>query len=490
MVTVETFCFDEHCESIRYQYLNNRTSSLQQIHNCTNINIMELPCGFECIDGRHYHCNMLPLPRDYLNRRKTDFVKRLCQYGHYTRLISLITITKQYSMTFINAISAMEQYEFYTSVYMEQVQPWPNAVLAVVDNMNKSQRRMYSEWIIGRFLNDYIAVVMFSIINLPYVPYKNCSDYKTNKKCDQCEGLDFLKEIYLGYLMVFCSSNILNQLKSISRSKLKQMLMLFYESNSSFFDPKQVNTKLIPISVQNKLGNMAKIMKKWNQYNVRKKGRRHILRAFNWYCNFIKIFAQMKGRKGKLHACNRYCNCDQVKKITDTHKHGKNVLFNAESHTPFHVMGKLMCWIDRRYDIANQYFVIATCITNDLYERVLSLSSLSYNCYLNGQYFIGMKILRSVYKLCNGYILPSLVKKCRKQKKKFVKKINKLRCINCNVKGYKLNACKGCMKTVYCSVHCQKIHWKTKHRNQCDKLWKSKRILLYSMIKTLIFDRL
>ena len=100
---------------------------------------------------------------------------------------------------------------------------------------------------------------------------------------------------------------------------------------------------------------------------------------------------------------------------------------------------------------------------------------------------IGVKILKCLYKLCNGYILPSFVnKQYFKLRKKFKKKQSKLLCSYCKRKNKKLKSCIGCMKVFYCNKKCQKLHWKMFHRNKCDDEWKQ----IYPMLQETILDRM
>ncbi|MCP4985358.1 MAG: zinc finger MYND domain-containing protein [Colwellia sp.] len=83
---------------------------------------------------------------------------------------------------------------------------------------------------------------------------------------------------------------------------------------------------------------------------------------------------------------------------------------------------------------------------------------------------------------------PSLVQKHPKKRKIFKKRIAKLVCFNCGSSGPGLRPCKGCLKTVYCSIKCQKIDWKYLHRMQCDRIWSAKPPVsnnnLYQLLKT------
>eukprot|EP01084_Bolivina_argentea_P085149 153904_1 len=443
------------------------------------------PSELESMDGRHYHCSIQPLAINYLALRDTGlelingsnhwlsptkdlirkfeeehtcdrftllssdeaeyllnddyYLKHICKFGYYQQLISLFKIRKEVSLATIYAFSATERYDMYASIAITIRAP--DEVIALVDSMDHALKIIHADWILQQFLNYYIIVAMVSDSKLPYIHFVSKRENETHNMC-------------LGYLMIFCASIIINKLKSIDRFELEEILMHCSMTRSCILNEEYVNTKLIFGKIKSKLAQTAKMIKKWNCDIMEKIGMQYVCGAFNWYCSGI---------------------------------------YNCNHHTEFYLMGKTQCLLKRRYDLANQYFVISACITDDLYERVLSLKSLSSNCYLNGQYLIGLKVLRCVYKLCNGYILPSFVKKYFTEKTKFVQQISKLNCFNCNARRCKLRVCKACMKAVYCSVLCQKIHWKKTHRDQCDKVWYSKNAAyrdLYSMLQKTILKRL
>eukprot|EP01084_Bolivina_argentea_P175999 304644_1 len=52
------------------------------------------------------------------------------------------------------------------------------------------------------------------------------------------------------------------------------------------------------------------------------------------------------------------------------------------------------------------------------------------------------------------------------------------RCSYCNSKNKTLKSCKGCMKKFYCDVFCQKMHWNSHHRNECEREWESRMYLI------------
>eukprot|EP01084_Bolivina_argentea_P007549 14153_1 len=157
--------------------------------------------------------------------------------------------------------------------------------------------------------------------------------------------------------------------------------------------------------------------------------------------------------------------------------------------TLLYMIGRIISKVDHDYDKSILYFSICSFCNNDLYQRVLSLKNLSLNCYWKGNYLLGIKVLKSAYKLSNGCILPSFVKHgYLKQKRKFKRKMKKMKCANCNESCRKLRLCSGCMQIEYCSRLCQKLDWKQYHKYICSasQSWR----LVCSSLKKAIFDQL
>eukprot|EP01084_Bolivina_argentea_P038909 71925_1 len=124
---------------------------------------------------------------------------------------------------------------------------------------------------------------------------------------------------------------------------------------------------------------------------------------------------------------------------------------------------------------AKTHFIETICFGHSLYIVSKSAVYLSELCFLFAEYQIGLRYLRSAYKLCyvcdGKHISPSFVLKHYFRKKVMIKQqIQKMRCFNCNQRS-KLSSCTGCMKVMYCSKRCQKIHWKKIHRKMCGKSW-------------------
>eukprot|EP01084_Bolivina_argentea_P007548 14150_1 len=182
----------------------------------------------------------------------------------------------------------------------------------------------------------------------------------------------------------------------------------------------------------------------------------------------------------------------------DIKKRGKETYFRRKymeqpelitKCTLLYMIGRIISKVDHDYDKSILYFSICSFCNNDLYQRVLSLKNLSLNCYWKGNYLLGIKVLKSAYKLSNGCILPSFVKHgYLKQKRKFKRKMKKMKCANCNESCRKLRLCSGCMQIEYCSRLCQKLDWKQYHKYICSasQSWR----LVCSSLKKAIFDQL
>eukprot|EP01084_Bolivina_argentea_P110997 198139_1 len=134
--------------------------------------------------------------------------------------------------------------------------------------------------------------------------------------------------------------------------------------------------------------------------------------------------------------------------------------------------------IEKKYNAARSFYFLASC-SNVLYEKLLALKYLCKNCGINGEYMLGKKILKCVYKLCDDHFLPTFRNiEYKELKRTFNHEIRNLKCEYVNCDSYavalKLNACKGCMKVVYCSRMCQKSDWKLFHKSNCDRYWAEK----------------
>ncbi len=224
---------------------------------------------------------------------------------------------------------------------------------------------------------------------------------------------------------------MLSGLRSLPASYLVKLLF-FYYTNTTIHLPSKSNT-------YSELKLKSKMMKTWTKNDIVNHGKENLLFAFNlWQQHMLLI------RNSQIAYC---------------------------VYEVYHVRGRVYALIEHEYEMANRCLVIAACSTDNLYESVVSLAALSHSCYLNGQYLIGKRILKCIYKLCNGYLLPAFVEfGYVGQRKKFNRMIRRLTCSNCKGTDGKLRVCKGCMKMVYCSVLCQKKHWNRIHRTKCGKL--------------------
>eukprot|EP01084_Bolivina_argentea_P007232 13592_1 len=67
--------------------------------------------------------------------------------------------------------------------------------------------------------------------------------------------------------------------------------------------------------------------------------------------------------------------------------------------------------------------------------------------------------------------LPIIKKNWKSRNIELQNMIKELCCDYCRVRKIKLNGCKGCCDTYYCSKKCQKRGWKQGHRDRCGKRW-------------------
>eukprot|EP01084_Bolivina_argentea_P211959 360407_1 len=354
----------------------------------------------------------------------------LSHFGHYYDIISLDVSDKH--LWFIGCS------EYYDEIaqFLPSNPVYPTFLVA-------SDKKACNTIIFSKFISYYIFVTMLSVKNISYNRNRACAHYRRNKTCDECLITDNMCELYLGYLMVFWAEDIHNQLQSISGSLLVSKLRTHHEQFGN--NVKKMHLKLLQ---------SAKLLKCWTVNDFQTKGQEYVRSSFRYYQNMVE---------------------NKIKDVT---------LFQ---YVMFHIYGKMLSFVGLD-TFAIGLFVLAACTTNDLYEKILSLKSLITSCYTNKQYLIGMKVLNCAYKLCNGYIFKLFTGKMyRKQKKKFVIKIKTMKCSNCSKGNCKLKSCSGCMNVSYCSVSCQKIHWKTSHRDNCDQSWG---LGAYAMIKDTIFHRL
>eukprot|EP01084_Bolivina_argentea_P187492 322942_1 len=156
----------------------------------------------------------------------------------------------------------------------------------------------------------------------------------------------------------------------------------------------------------------------------------------------------------------------------------------------FLVIGLIKSLSTNEIPTANRDLGVAIMMQKDLYLRVVGLLQLCSNCYVKAQYFIGLKILRFIYKICKGYCCPTFVNETYSNKRsQFKNRIKGLVCSNCSTKMHKLRSCIGCMEVQYCSNKCQKYHWNKTHRNKCHRFWDGD-FHFYKKLKSYMLQRL
>lgn len=145
------------------------------------------------------------------------------------------------------------------------------------------------------------------------------------------------------------------------------------------------------------------------------------------------------------------------------------------------------------HEIGMKMYCYLALDTRTLFMTVHCLRILSHLAFEQRAYLISMRILQCCYIFSKGYMSPSFVNhKYRKQRRVTMKKIKSLECAHCRKKNVerKCKPCSGCMKAVYCSKQCQKIHWKMSHKAQCNRMWIAEDFPMYPLLKKWIFDRI
>eukprot|EP01084_Bolivina_argentea_P198017 339218_1 len=251
-------------------------------------------------------------------------------------------------------------------------------------------------------------------------------------------------QYHLGYIMVFCSNFIYDLLNE--ETHLRKRLKFYRSCLNKEYDMR------IEMKFQHKsMSVIINDMKHWNINDIEKLGTKHLLKA----CFTFR------------HICGY-----------DTSARGYYIWAQYESQ------------IKERYDIAKMYYLVAITAYpayESLMCRALALIGLTENCYKNEEYFVGKKVLNIAYKVCKGYLFTSFIEtKYPKYKRKLLEKVCGMNCVNCGTdnRGLLLKVCTACMKVSYCSKRCQKIHWKLKHKRNCNKTWK----YLYHCLKNYVFD--
>eukprot|EP01084_Bolivina_argentea_P014978 28006_1 len=79
--------------------------------------------------------------------------------------------------------------------------------------------------------------------------------------------------------------------------------------------------------------------------------------------------------------------------------------------TIFIALGLIESKIKGDTELTYRYLIQGANLEQDLYRGVIALIKVSSHCYSDGRYYIGLKILRCCYTICNGYFCNSFVNK-------------------------------------------------------------------------------
>ena len=141
----------------------------------------------------------------------------------------------------------------------------------------------------------------------------------------------------------------------------------------------------------------------------------------------------------------------------------------------YYVLARKASVLDKDYELARTYYFKALFSGKiRTHFDICYLIGLSWNCYFNAEYLIGMRLLRFAWIQTNGkYLVNYVNRNWSKLMPKFRKKWRNSTCNNCKIKDINttLKACRGCQRVYYCSRRCQKNSWKTTHRYECGKHW-------------------
>ncbi|MCP4988200.1 MAG: hypothetical protein GY928_19770, partial [Colwellia sp.] len=309
----------------------------------------------------------------------------LLKHGHFHKIVRICSTTQFLCGSFIIAMMAVEKFSILSSTLnslcQTHLKTLPNAAIEyAIVDQMRSSQRM-------SYCKPFFMIFITHYMHVS----KNTTCTKTHRS-----------RIYLGYLMMSCNEFLFDMIKYLSQSDIKTIVRQSCGVKKSKW-----------------LTHLVKVMKKWTRKDIFTVGQQNVLQMYKF--------------------------------MVTSHKRLNHILCCEDKHADFfaifYVLGQV--WskplgLGYNYDLANQYFVIATCIAPDIYHIVLSLKALSTNCYLNYQYMVGLKILRFVNKLClETCSFPSLVQKHPKKRKIFKKRIAKLICFNCGSSGPGLRQCKG-----------------------------------------------
>eukprot|EP01084_Bolivina_argentea_P071843 130528_1 len=388
----------------------------------------------------------------------TILFKMLRHYGLYNCVNILynsnntnhLRLDTQYEA--LAALDRCEEFKYPTNVVNLQ-----SHVIGVLMLSNHPSIIRKKHLIFSYFLMYYIQSNFLSLINEESIRFTKCECFLQNEHvCQHCLHSYNLCRMCLGYLMVFHVNIIHSTLTQLRHPyALKSLMKDFWDVMG-----KKYNVKI------NSFGYF------YRKYSTNKLQRYSITKLQNIGRKYISLSTQYFVERRIVQQSNQTF----IKDYGDKMDH-------------FYMLGRIN-FNDSKFDVAKIYLTMAACASWDLYTKAMSLKSLVINCYRNKEYLIGMNILRRLYQLCKGYILPTFVNTTyHRWKKKFKNKWRKVKCAYCHQKNREmisLKSCKGCMKIFYCTRLCQKMHWKQYHKSKCDLQW----VQIYLILNEQIFTRM
>ena len=376
----------------------------------------------------------------YCRRELSKYPEAMVYFGFYEYIKLKKKITKLESIR-ISALAALERYdrilhvienpkidkkEFYSREHFLQI---TSALVQMVKKQKQSLNKKVKQAVFITFIRLYF--MMHTAVELRT---RKCGFYHHKyDTCLICIEMELENKIGVGYLMLFCAEIIVETIKLIKPSDLDKM------------SRKLCGRRCFEL-YQLKLLNADQMKEIGLQYVV------------DSGSELIQI-------QNDIEANGRMENLGQV----------------------WHILGDAYSLIKGNYVCANVYYAISITASQALYQRVLSMIALSDNCYKNGQYLIGYKLLKIAYKLSDGYMFPSFVNESYAiKRRRFRQRYKRMRCRYCHDAISSFKCCSMCMEMIYCSRRCQKIDWNQNHRNECGKTW----ITIYYLLREHIFKRL
>ena len=381
--------------------------------------------------------------------------QRMKMYGMYAQLIeqtkreltSISQTDRRNGTLFTNSVKmvmdgayldaqyALERYDdLETTPWGSQCPMHGSLMCAAIDIMDPAQKKKHRKQIFFQYLTLEISSMK------PPDP---------DNKLVQPLPYSFFTSLWTGYLMTFAAEQIFEEVRLHSTA---QMVSMIATNKAILFT---TETLLRSLSVR------LHQIKWWSKDHFRVAGMNMMKKAWDdWKSETRRTHTSQA--TSLIHAMN--------------HSAAMMLIFGPDKWKsgPEHIYRLLIQAVGAEYQ---------------LYFRLRSLKRLMEFCFQQEQYLMSKRIQRHIYKLCNGYCLPTYLRTHYRTQKRLLKhKIATMQCGNCgkwNVR-VRLRACTGCMIVAYCSSHCHKEHWKRHHKTHCSRHWTD--LDNFNELKSLIFS--